>query len=925
MINQGFALLQAGKLQEAEAQFRAVLQHQPTSTHALHGLAIVAHRVGQFQPALAIFDQALASDPQLAAVWVNRGNTLAALQRHAEAVASFQRALDLSATLPSALINMATALHVLGRLDEAVAALELAKEAPGASAELFNNLGNMVKDQGRLPYAQECYQQALHLHPMMQQAFSNTLSAAKVDPSIGPVQLLALHREWAGWFEAVASNAPLLANLPAPDRRLKIGYVSPDCHTAVPAFLDPVIAAHDRSQFEVFCYFNHPQTPEKLAALGVSAHSRLMRGRSDQEVAKQVHDDGIDILIDIAGHTGHNRLGVFAQRPAPVQMSWLDYLCTTGLAAMDYRISDYVADPKGSEVFHSEKLLRFPAGQTQWCWRPDAMSPDVAPLPASAAGTITFGSFNHAQKLSDATLALWHQLLQAMPGARLCIAGIPEGLARERILAGLACDAARVDFWPRMPLLEYRQSFAKVDIALDPMPFSGATTTLDALWQGVPVLTLPGSTSCSRSSASLLTALGLQDWIANSAQDFVDRAQKMASDLPKLASLRSNLRARLQASTPLDTGKFVDDLQDLYRQAWRDWCNADLAADGDPTLLPGTDQALQNARQAINAGDPAQALQTLSAILKIRPHWSLAKQETVRASLPWSRTHPEVKAAWAVPIPTAVEANSVQRISAIICSIKPAYFAKIRQQLIDQFPLHAVEVIGIHDATSLCEGYNRGAAQAKGEILIFCHDDIEIVHTDFGERLLHHLRGADLIGVAGTSKLVSGDWRHAGPPYLHGQIIHRPVNSDGLLYFATGLQQAVIHNIQAVDGVFIAVRRTVWEALRFDADRFDGFHLYDIDFSFRAHLAGYRLVIPMDLLLIHFSTGRYNSQWQSYNRRFLEKFPALSNRPSPLRDNGIQVKLQSMEQIDCVHAALLHHAFGASNINHEGSGDEKLS
>lgn len=251
---------------------------------------------------------------------------------------------------------------------------------------------------------------------MMQQAFSNRLSALKVDTRISAAQLLDEHIRWSDWFEAASTSAPLLTNSADPARPLRIGYVSPDCHSAVPAFLDPVIAAHDRSRFTVYCYFNQPQPPARLARLGEGTH-RVMRGLDDAQVATQVHEDGIDILIDIAGHTGHNRLGVFARKPAPVQITWLDYLCTTGLAAMDYRLTDAIADPAGNEQQHREQLLRLP--RAQWCWQPDPQSPPVSAPPAASSGTITFGSFNHAQKLTDDTLSLWRQLLQALPGARL--------------------------------------------------------------------------------------------------------------------------------------------------------------------------------------------------------------------------------------------------------------------------------------------------------------------------------------------------------------------------------------------------------------------------------------------------------------------------------------------------------------------------
>ncbi|MBL8524755.1 MAG: hypothetical protein JNN20_13775, partial [Betaproteobacteria bacterium] len=623
------------------------------------------------------------------------------------------------------------------------------------------------------------------------------------------------------------------------------------------------------------------------------------------QVAKQIHDDGIDILIDIAGHTGHNRLGVFARRPAPVQMTWLDYLCTTGLAAMNYRITDAIADPEGNEVFHSEKVLRMP--HTQWCWQPDGSAPDVSAPPSERNGCITFGSFNNAQKLTDSTLALWRALLNALPEARMRIGGIADGFARARVLEALGCQESRLTFLPRLDIHEYRQSFAEVDIALDPTPFSGATTTLDALWQGVPVLTLPGERSCSRSSASLLSALAMNAWIASDADDFVGLAKRHSADRQGLIELRKGLRGRMQASPMLDVGAFTADLENLYRRAWRDWCESRIAADGAPSLPAGEHDALIRARSAMGAGQIDAAMTVLKPLVAAHPDWEIAKRDLARAALAWSRAHPEALPVWSSPVPK----TSRRKVSAIVCSIRPDYFNAVRARLGEQFADHDFELIGIHDAKSLCEGYNRGAARAMGDVLIFCHDDIDTVHDDFGERVFHHLAHHDVLGVVGTSRLVGGDWGYAGAPHVHGQVVHRPPGETGFIYLGVGLQAPVITGIQALDGVFIATHRHVWEALKFDEATFDGFHLYDIDFTWRAHLAGYRLAVPLDLLLLHFSTGRYDMKWQAFHRRFLNKFPQLSGRPSARRYTSLHVKLQTLEQVERLHSGLFHHNFGA--------------
>lgn len=440
------------------------------------------------------------------------------------------------------------------------------------------------------------------------------------------------------------------------------------------------------------------------------------------------------------------------------------------------------------------------------------------------------------------------------------------------------------------------------------MPFSGATTTLDALWQGVPVLTLPGERSCSRSTASLLTALGLTDWVATSDADFLQRGARLAWDRAKLAGLRASLRNKMRASPLLDLAGFTGDLEKLYRQAWQSWCAQRIAAQGSPNKEAGHDVALRQAQTVLDNGGHDEALALLQPLLKVRPNRQWAIREMARACLAWSQANPQYLPAWQRPI-TAVEKQ--QKISAIICSIRPEYFAHVERKLAKQFACHQFELIGIHDAISLCEGYNRGAARASGEVLIFCHDDIDIVHADFGERLLCHLAHHDVVGVAGASKLVNADWSHAGVPHVHGQIIHKPAGQADYLYLAIGLQAEMMQNICALDGVFIAMRRTVWEEVRFDERTFDAFHGYDIDFTYRAHQAGYRLAVPADLLLIHFSTGKYDLKWQTFNRMFLKKFLELSNLPAVHRDSNMHVKLKTLEQIERVHCGLLYHRFGS--------------
>ena len=284
--------------------------------------------------------------------------------------------------------------------------------------------------------------------------------------------------------------------------------------------------------------------------------TRVMKGADDATVAQWIRDDGIDVLIDIAGHTGHNRLGVFGRRPAPVQFTWLDYLNTTGLDAIDYRLTDAVSDPPGaSDALHSERSLRL--APAQWCWNPPTDEAQPGPLPLLAAGHPTLGSFNNGSKLTDATLALWSRVLAAIPQARLVVVGVPEGRAQARVRAAFGDAAPRVRILARLAPDAFRREAAAVDIALDPLPFSGATTTFEMLWQGVPVVTWPGATPPSRSTASLLTALGLADWIARDADDYVAIVSAPSRRPTLRGSCAHELPARLRASALCDAARFT--------------------------------------------------------------------------------------------------------------------------------------------------------------------------------------------------------------------------------------------------------------------------------------------------------------------------------------------------------------------------------
>lgn len=904
----------------------AFVAQVPTAASVWARLGSYALAMGAHEAALAHLRNAIANDPADSGAWTNLGVALLRLARVEDAIAAFRHALALVPDSVSARVNLGNALQRSGDLDGAVHVLEEARRFAPESAEVHNNLGNLYKDQGRFEDALAAYSEARHAWPDFRPAYSNLLALAKLSTRHSPAAVFALHQGFAERFEHEwqADYRPP-ANTPDPKRRLRIGYVAPDCHTALPAFLEPVLRRHDRARFDVFAYFNNPQpaaTLERIAPI----EARVMQGASDADVARWIANDRVDILIDIAGHTGHNRLGVFGRKPAPVAITWLDYLATTGLASIDYRLTDALADPPGvSEALHSETLLRI--APAQWCWNPPSSLFLPGPLPALAAGHLTLGSFNNAAKLTDATLALWARLLAALPEARLVVVGVAPGYASARIAAALATSApARVRMLPRMSPEGFREALAGVDIALDPLPFSGATTTLEALWQGLPVVTRPGATSASRSSASILAALDLRDWIAADDDDYIAIVERAGAALDRLASLRARLPALLARSPLTDAKRFTRELERLLRDVWCTWCSSRVAVSANESGLPSSgaatapapalrrlclDARLERVEAKLRDGLGSELVTEAAQLVDDAPHWRAAQRVYLQALLAWAKTQPSLVER-TFPPPPAI--RHPPAISVLICSIDPARFHNVVASYRARFAGWKLDIVGVHDARSLAEGYNRAAARARGDILIFSHDDIELVTADFAPRLVAHLERYDGLGIAGASQVRGPRIEDAGPRARHGHVLHPPPpERKGALLMVAGFQAPVCENIALLDGVFIAVRRHVWETTRFDADRYDGFHLYDLDFSRRASRAGARFAVPADLTLLHASQGRYGEAWRRYARRFVAD--AGLDPLAPPRAGGLQTRLESLAQIDLLRAALVHFRFGALTVD----------
>lgn len=404
--------------------------------------------------------------------------------------------------------------------------------------------------------------------PPFEQAYREALSwqqAGDFPRAIARLEALPARRRWP--------------NPPEPERRLRIGYLSPDLrYHPVASFLAPILAHHDPDQVETIAYADHPAEDAMTARLRArAAQWRHCHGWSDRRLAEQIAADGIDILVDLAGHTAGNRMPLLKAKPAPLQVLYIGYPCTSGLAAMDYLISDHWVSPPEQDFLYTEAVCRQP--DSFWCFEPPAQAPPVGPLPLLGNGDVTFGSFNNLSKLSPATVALWARVLQAVPAARLVLQALAFADAptreqvRERFAAhGIAPE--RLDI--REPILAFERflaGYGEIDIALDPLPFNGGTTTCQALWMGVPVITLPGQHFHSRMGLSLLRQLDLAELVADSAQSYVDIAAALAADHQRLEGLRRTLRGRMQASPLCDGPGAARALENTFRSIWRAWCS----------------------------------------------------------------------------------------------------------------------------------------------------------------------------------------------------------------------------------------------------------------------------------------------------------------------------------------------------------------
>ena len=606
----------AGQFQMAIDLFQRSLQRDPMNADLYHDLGETYRQIGDTGKALSAFNRAIELRPahldayrgaadtaieaaersetqgrappaaelhRMAAKYLMKLGARQYQLRQKAAEATFREAIALDPGAADAFFSLGSLLHELSRPTEAVTMLRRAIELNPDDAEAHCNLGGAYYPLGKWPDMEAAFTAALERNPTMRLAsqglVSTRLGRRLYDDASTSEEIFAAHRAWGESATAEATEVPApWTNTREPERRVRVAYISGDLFGhPVAYFLLPLLAHHDPRAVEIFGYAELPRadaTTEQIRRL--CAQWRETNALDDAALRAQLRADRIDIVVDLAGHTARNRLRALAVKAAPVTATWLGYPTTTGLSTMDWRITDAIADPPGAERFHTEKLFRMPDGFL--CYAPQTPAPEVAMPPLHRNGAVTFGSFNTPMKLSAATVESWAAILRALPEAKLLLkaglfndAGLcqttrerftAKGIAPERIeLRGFIADPAA-----------HLASYAEIDIELDPFPYNGTTTTCEALWMGVPVVTLIGDRHAGRVGLDLLSRIGLAELAAPDVEAYVALAVALGRDAERRARLRGALRQRMLASPLCDPQRFARSFEAVLRQMWHAWC-----------------------------------------------------------------------------------------------------------------------------------------------------------------------------------------------------------------------------------------------------------------------------------------------------------------------------------------------------------------
>ena len=595
--------LRAGRPAVMEALCRRLLAANAADTFAVNTLGHILLARNNFDEAIAISLKAVELAPQELSHHLNLAHFYIQTKRYPMAVKYAEAATRLAPDNVRVWINYASSCYHCEQFQDSIEASKRALALDPKNDKALNNLATALKAQGRIPEAVQAYQQALVLDPTNAITHTNLLLTLMYDASVPVEQIVQVAKRYAEQFEApVVGKRKPYRNVVLPDRRLRIGFISPDfTNHAVMYFAEPVLARLPRNEFEIYCYYTYPAgdfITERVK--GLADGFRYVPLHDPDRTAEMIREDEIDVLVDLAGHTAKNGLQAMCLKPAPVQVTWLGYPGTTGLKAIDWRITDHLADPPGADALYTEGLIRLPG--TFCAYRPHIRSPlhrvdpryQVQPAPCLENGYITFGCCNNVAKITPPTIAAWSQILHQVPDSKLLIEakdmGSPASTASLRSqFAAQGIEESRLIFVSRDPRQQYL-TYHRIDIALDPFPLTGGTTTFDAMWMGVPVVTVLGRTFRERLSGTIIAGGGFHENITRTVEAYIERVVALASDPAALAQARQTMRPRMQASTLLDEARFVKLFGQALRGVWQQWCRTQEANGVQPGRpVPGQD------------------------------------------------------------------------------------------------------------------------------------------------------------------------------------------------------------------------------------------------------------------------------------------------------------------------------------------------
>ncbi|HTI79928.1 MAG TPA: tetratricopeptide repeat protein [Acetobacteraceae bacterium] len=607
----GLLAYQDKRLADADRHLQAAISCTPHQADLHANRAAILRKLGCLAEAEAAARTALKLEPNSVGALNNLGNILRDAGRYDEGAEQFRAAVRLAPDFADAWVNLAWLLSLAGRAQQAEDAARHAIACAPDNADAYNNLGLALMRQGRLADAEAALRQALALRPDFALPHSNILFCLNYRPDATPEEVFAEYQEWDRRHALPLWPKDACHDLDrSPNRKLRVGYVSPDFRQhAVALFAEPLLANHDRSTVEVHCY-SEVAAPDGVTERfrAVADHWHNTVGLSDADLAEQIRADHIDILVDMAGHTAGNRLLTFARKPAPIQVTYLlGHGYSSGLSAMDAFLADAQLAPPDADHLFSEQVIRL--SRIPLCYQPPVEMPDVGPLPARSSGQITFGYFGRTVRLNDDVITAWARILKHVPNARLVLNSAPFGepAGREQMaarFAALGIRADRLTLTCTSPQPVTWAAYGSVDIALDPFPHNAGTTTIEALWQGVPVVSLAGRPTVGRFGAAILHAVGLDDWVTRDVDAYVARAIAAAADVDALAHLRATLRQRFAASPLCDAAGLAREFESAYRILWQAWCGDDDTA---------------HLRRLYEAGDTGKAGRLAEALLARNP------------------------------------------------------------------------------------------------------------------------------------------------------------------------------------------------------------------------------------------------------------------------------------------------------------------